>query len=70
MQSLTDGADMDGTLTDSALGITRSVKYALKKYGIDETDHGKLQKFVGPPLKDSFVNLYESFLPPAACEIA
>ena len=50
--------DLDGTLTDSALGITRSVKYALKKYGIDETDHSKLQKFVGPPLKDSFMDIY------------
>lgn len=50
--------DLDGTLTDSALGITRSVKYALKKYGIIEEDQSKLNKFVGPPLKDSFMNLY------------
>ena len=26
--------DLDGTLTDPALGITNSVMYALKKFGI------------------------------------
>lgn len=30
--------DLDGTITDSSLGITNSVMYALKKYGIVETD--------------------------------
>ncbi len=50
--------DLDGTLTDSALGITRSVKYALNKYGIIENDQNKLNMFVGPPLKDSFMNIY------------
>lgn len=50
--------DLDGTLTDSALGITRSVKYALNKYGIVENDQNKLNMFVGPPLKDSFMNIY------------
>lgn len=29
--------DLDGTITDSSLGITNSVMYALKKYGIVET---------------------------------
>ena len=28
--------DLDGTLTDSALGITNSVMYALQKFGIYE----------------------------------
>ena len=34
--------DLDGTITDSALGITNSVMYALKKFGIEETDRTKL----------------------------
>ena len=42
--------DLDGTITDSALGITNSVMYALKKFGIEETDRTKLYKFIGPPL--------------------
>ena len=36
--------DLDGTITDSSLGITNSVMYALKKYGIVETDRRKLYK--------------------------
>ncbi len=50
--------DLDGTLTDPGQGITNSVAYALKKYGIDETDRKKLNKFIGPPLIDSFMCFY------------
>lgn len=50
--------DLDGTITDSSLGITNSVMYALKKYGIVETDRRKLYKFIGPPLTDSFPRFY------------
>ena len=31
--------DLDGTLTDSELGITNSVKHALRKYGIEGITH-------------------------------
>lgn len=50
--------DLDGTLTDSGPGIVNSVQYALKKFGIDETDMAKLYKFVGPPLSETFVGYY------------
>lgn len=50
--------DLDGTLTESGIGITRSVAYALKKHGIVETDQRKLDRFVGPPLIDSFMGFY------------
>lgn len=50
--------DLDGTLTDSAEGITNSVLYALEKYGIQETNRDKLRKFIGPPLKESFMSYY------------
>ena len=49
--------DLDGTLTDPALGITNSVRYALKKFGI-EADRKELYKFIGPPLIDSFMEFY------------
>lgn len=49
--------DLDGTITDPALGITNSVKYALKHYGIKE-EYENLLKFIGPPLFDSFKNFY------------
>ncbi len=50
--------DLDGTLTDPALGITRSVQYALRRFGINEPDLTKLYRFIGPPLLDSFQEFY------------
>lgn len=50
--------DLDGTLTDPALGITRSVQFALRRFGIDEPDLTKLHPFIGPPLLNSFQQFY------------
>lgn len=50
--------DLDGTLTASAEGITKSVQYALQKLGIEEPDLRKLESFVGPPLLDQFMEAY------------
>ena len=50
--------DLDGTLTDPAEGITRSVQYALKKHGIYVPDNTALLPFIGPPLIDSFMRFY------------
>ena len=50
--------DFDGTLADSGKGIINCVLYALHKYGIAETDREKLTYFIGPPLFDSFRELY------------
>ena len=50
--------DLDGTLTDPALGITKSVAYALESFGIHIEDLGTLCRFIGPPLKDSFMEYY------------
>ena len=50
--------DLDGTLSDSKIGITKSVQYALNKYGIVSSLEN-LEKFVGPPLQDSFVKYYD-----------
>lgn len=50
--------DLDGTLTDSGIGIINSVMYALKKYGIDASDRRELNRFIGPPLTASFQNFY------------
>lgn len=46
--------DLDGTLTNPALGITRAVQYALKHFGIEENDQQKLLSYIGPPLLDTF----------------
>ena len=46
--------DLDGTLTDPAIGITNAVMYALRHYGIAVADRSTLYPFSGPPLTDSF----------------
>lgn len=50
--------DLDGTLTDPREGITKSVQYALRAFGIEEPDLKKLEPFIGPPLKRSFMEFY------------
>ena len=50
--------DLDGTLTDPKVGICTCVQHALKAYGIEEPDLDKLEPFIGPPLKDSFMQFY------------
>ena len=50
--------DFDGTLVDSSEGITKSVQYALRHFGIEEENLSSLHKFIGPPLWDSFKKYY------------
>lgn len=50
--------DLDGTLIDSGPGITNSVAYSLKKYGIEVIDRTELYKFIGPPLHESYEKFY------------
>ncbi len=50
--------DLDGTLTDPGVGITKSVEYALNRYGISVSDRAELYPFIGPPLVDSFMKYY------------
>lgn len=45
--------DLDGTLDDPFEGITKSVQYAMKKFGVD-CDRSTLGCFIGPPLAASF----------------
>ena len=50
--------DLDGTVSDPKEGITASVQYALRSFGIEEPDKDKLEPFIGPPLTDSFMEFY------------
>lgn len=50
--------DLDGTLTDPKEGITKSVQYALRAFGIQVEDLDELCCFIGPPLKDSFMEYF------------
>lgn len=50
--------DLDGTVTNPKLGITKSVQYALKYWNIIIEDLDTLTKHIGPPLKNSFIEYY------------
>lgn len=50
--------DLDGTLTDPKVGITRSVQYSLNHFGIAVDNLDDLVCFIGPPLWDSYKKYY------------
>ena len=50
--------DLDGTLADSERGIAESVRYSLRHFGIEENDRSTLIRFIGPPLEDSYHEIY------------
>ena len=50
--------DLDGTLNKSGEGIMRCAQHTLRHFGIEIEDLNTLLPFVGPPLEDSFRDLY------------
>ena len=46
--------DLDGTLIDSAVGITRCVAHALERLGEPVPPEAELRRWIGPALRDSF----------------
>ncbi|WP_223552979.1 HAD family hydrolase [Lysinibacillus sphaericus] len=50
--------DLDGTISDPKIGITKSVQYALQKADIEVSDLDELESFIGPPLQVSFREIY------------
>jgi phosphoglycolate phosphatase len=52
--------DLDGTLTDSRLGITRCIQHALATMGAMVPPGEALTKYVGPPLAASFATLLDT----------
>ena len=50
--------DLDGTLTNPRLGIGNSLNYTLEKMNMDGYTDEKLEQFVGPPLQESFKNMF------------
>jgi len=49
--------DLDGTLLNTMEGVVKSAQYTLKRFGI-EASLKELEKFLGPPLRHSFMTLY------------
>jgi phosphoglycolate phosphatase len=52
--------DLDGTLTDSKVGITRSIQYAMTKMGRATPAAHDLYSYIGPPLRGTFAELLAS----------
>jgi len=62
--------DLDGTLTDPKIGITRSIQYALEKLDKPVPVTDDLTWCIGPPLLDSFAELTgDANLAPRALEL-
>lgn len=51
--------DLDGTLIDSAVGITRCVAYALERMGHPGLPESQLRGWIGPALRVSFGRLFD-----------
>lgn len=49
--------DFDGTVFDTVEGITKSIRFAINKQGMDR-ELGALRCFAGPPLVDKFMEEY------------
>lgn len=52
--------DLDGTLIDSAVGITRCVGHALDRMGHPGLPESELRGWIGPALRTSFGALFEA----------
>lgn len=46
--------DLDGTISDPAVGIYRSMNYALEHFGHKPISANEISKYIGPPLDLSF----------------
>lgn len=63
--------DLDENLLDSMTGVTSALKYALSHFNIEVFDPEKLKPMIGPPLQESFREVY-GFSPEQitiACEL-
>ncbi len=52
--------DLDGTLIDSAVGITRCVSYSLERMGHPGLTEAELRTWIGPALRVSYSTLFAS----------
>ena len=51
--------DLDGTLSDPKIGITKSIQYALERLDVPVPATDELLWCIGPPLRASFVELVD-----------
>ena len=51
--------DVDGTLCNPGKSMIECARYALSKFGINETDDANLRRLIGPPLEHAFRDYYD-----------
>ncbi|MBO7402509.1 MAG: HAD hydrolase-like protein [Lachnospiraceae bacterium] len=51
--------DLDGTLSNTEEGVTKSFQYALVSMGVKCEDREPLKKYIGPPLMESFSEYFD-----------
>ena len=49
--------DLDGVLIDSRVAIVRCIEHGLREQGVAVPPAAELERFIGPPLVDAFVEL-------------
>jgi phosphoglycolate phosphatase len=52
--------DLDGTLSDSAVGLVRSINHSLVYHGYAEQPFPDLLKYFGPPIDQTFLSITAS----------
>ena len=50
--------DFDGTVADTGEGIRKSVAYSAEKLGYEVPDTEVLNRFIGPPLRKTFLEVF------------
>ncbi|MDI9520680.1 MAG: dTMP kinase [Bacillota bacterium] len=57
--------DLDGTLTESSLGVLNGIRYAFDKLKLEHPDEATLRRYLGPPLHQSLME-FSGFTPEQA----
>jgi phosphoglycolate phosphatase len=52
--------DLDGTISDPAVGIGRSINYALAAFGYPEVNERQVSQYIGPPIDAAFRQIARS----------
>ncbi len=52
--------DLDGTISDPVVGITKSINHSLLHHGYDEQSMSGLSKYIGPPIDQTFSQITAS----------
>jgi phosphoglycolate phosphatase len=52
--------DLDGTISDPAIGIARSINYALSSFGYPALPEKSVSHYIGPPVDETFAQITAS----------